>query len=79
MPYLTEELFQRLPHRAESRPESVCIAPFPHVERTYAAERVEEQLEQVLDVVKAFRSQLSALNVAKSANPQLAVRVSRPE
>lgn len=29
MPYLTEELFQRLPHRPDSRPESVCIAPFP--------------------------------------------------
>ncbi|MEN9566903.1 MAG: hypothetical protein RLZZ69_2099 [Cyanobacteriota bacterium] len=29
MPYLTEELFQRLPHRAEAKPESICIASFP--------------------------------------------------
>lgn len=30
MPYLTEELFQRLPHRAgPTRPESICIAAYP--------------------------------------------------
>jgi valyl-tRNA synthetase len=28
MPYLTEELFQRLPEAA-SKTESICIAPFP--------------------------------------------------
>lgn len=28
MPYLTEELFQRLP--GKDRPESICIAPFPN-------------------------------------------------
>jgi len=27
MPYITEELFQRLP--GTGRPESICIAPFP--------------------------------------------------
>lgn len=29
MPYLTEELFQRLPHIKGSVPESITIAPFP--------------------------------------------------
>ena len=29
MPYLTEELFQRLPHRGDNWPESVCIAKYP--------------------------------------------------
>lgn len=77
MPYLTEELFQRLPHReGATRPESICIAAFPTKQATFAAENVEDQLNQVMTAVKAFRSQLSALNVPKSANPSLAVRVS---
>lgn len=43
MPYLTEELFQRLPFRAESaRPESICIAPFPRDQKSFADEKVEE-------------------------------------
>lgn len=29
MPYLTEELYQRLPHHAELRADSICIAKFP--------------------------------------------------
>ena len=31
MPYLTEELFQRLPHRGDQRIDSICIAAFPSV------------------------------------------------
>lgn len=29
MPFITEELFQRLPHDPATAPESICIAPFP--------------------------------------------------
>ena len=41
MPYLTEELFQRLPHRAGAAPESICIAPFPETLDSFANEGVE--------------------------------------
>lgn len=65
-----------MPHReGPSRPESICIASYPTKQATYAAENVEDKLNQVMNAVKAFRSQLSALNVPKSANPSLAVRV----
>lgn len=46
MPYLTEELFQRLPH-AEGAPESICIAPFPTKVVTFADEGVEETYTQL--------------------------------
>jgi len=68
MPYLTEELFQRLPEAA-SKTESICIAPFPTKQASFEGENVEDKLNQVMNAVKAFRSQLSALNVPKSANP----------
>ena len=44
MPYLTEELFQRLPRRADDTkwPESICIAAYPTSQRSYAGENVEE-------------------------------------
>lgn len=29
MPYLTEELYQRLPHHAELRSDSICVSKFP--------------------------------------------------
>ena len=42
MPYLTEELFQRLP--GKDRPESICIAPFPSSVPTFEAENVEANM-----------------------------------
>ena len=32
MPFLTEELFQRLPGRGDNWPESICIAQYPRPE-----------------------------------------------
>ena len=29
MPFLTEELFQRLPRRSADAPPSICVTPFP--------------------------------------------------
>ena len=29
MPYVTEELYQRLPRRTENSPPSVCVTPYP--------------------------------------------------
>jgi len=78
MPYLTEELFQRLPHPKE-HPESICIAPFPEKQTSYGSENVEEKISQVLNAVKAFRSQLSALNVPNNAKPHLAIRCKTDE
>jgi valyl-tRNA synthetase len=32
MPFITEELFQRLPHLTEQDPPSICIAPYPDLQ-----------------------------------------------
>lgn len=74
MPYLTEELFQRLPHDKNHMPTSICIAPFPTVQKSFEQEQVEDHIRQLMNAVKAFRSQLSALNVAKNANPHIILR-----
>jgi len=44
MPYLTEELFQRLPHRNGEAPESICIAPFPTNCVSFADQDIEAQI-----------------------------------
>lgn len=74
MPYLTEELYQRLPHRPGSASDSICIAPYPSVQTSYADQDVEEQLNDLMLAVKAFRSQLSHLNVPSNAKPHIILR-----
>ena len=76
MPYLTEELFQRLPHRKGEAPESICIAPFPETMVTFKDEGVEDQIAHLQLVVSKFRSQFAALNVPKNANPEIFIKVS---
>ena len=55
MPYITEELYQRLPDRANA-PESIVIAEFPESCMSFADEGVEETFEILQDIVKKCRS-----------------------
>ena len=63
MPFLTEELFQRLPRRPGQEIESIMIAPFP----TPKPERVNPQLENaflvLFDVTKKIRSNVVKYNL----------------
>ena len=81
MPYLTEELFQRLPHNKTDTElaESICIAPYPTKLISFDSENVEEKITLIMNTVKAFRSQLSALNVAKSATPHVVLKCKTEE
>ena len=79
MPFITEELFQRLPHDPATVPESICIAPWPTQCPSYEKENIEEQMGQLLDTISAFRSQLAALGVASNAKPTIAVQSGTPE
>lgn len=77
MPYITEELFQRLP--GKGRPESICIAPFPNRGVSFEDEKVEQSIANLQLVVSKFRSQFNALNIAKNANPSIFIKCSTDE
>jgi valyl-tRNA synthetase len=78
MPYLTEELYQRLPHPASLRSESICIAKFPF-NLNLSFPGVKEDMDKTLLTVKAIRSQLAALNVASNAKPTIFLQAENPE
>lgn len=78
MPYLTEELYQRLPHAQGTASKSISIAAFPNALINFHAEGVEQKMDQLLNTKKAILSQLSALNVASNAKPTIAVQAREP-
>ena len=64
MPFVTEELWQRLPHRAGpvKSPESIMIAQYPVPELGYndlADAEVEEAVAAVMEVVRAIRNTIA--------------------
>jgi valyl-tRNA synthetase len=79
MPYLTEELFQRLPHGAGA-PESICIAEFPTKGKipSFADDGVGATYTLVQLVVGKFNSQLADLKITRNMSPTIYIRCSDP-
>jgi len=74
MPFVTEELFQRL-NRRDSQPfESICIASYPQKVATWTNEQVEKDVKFVQDIVRSVRVMRAAFNLTKE-HPQIYVNV----
>ncbi|WP_373531030.1 valine--tRNA ligase [Vampirovibrio sp.] len=53
MPYITEEIFQKLPHRKQA---SIMIAPYPQADEALIDEGISQRIDYVLEVVRALRN-----------------------
>ena len=55
MPFVTEELWQRLPKPSGSVADSIMLAAFPQRQESWQDKGVESAMEFLLEVVKATR------------------------
>ncbi len=60
MPYITEEIFQKLPHR---RDQSIMIARFPQANEALIDAGISERIDYVLETVRAIRNIRQQYNV----------------
>ncbi|KAI9293757.1 valyl-tRNA synthetase [Neoconidiobolus thromboides FSU 785] len=65
MPFLTEELYQRLPRRTDDKVPSICIASFPVGETTYENSEADALFESAYSAVKSARSLLADNGITK--------------
>lgn len=64
MPFITEELYQRLPRADVDQVASICVAPYPEVESSnWHNEQLEKDFEFVQRVAKVIRSARSDYNL----------------
>ena len=56
MPFLTEELWQRLPRRSSESAESIHVSRYPKVGKFERNEEIEGEVELMMSVVKQVRS-----------------------
>ncbi|KAG6412055.1 hypothetical protein SASPL_124718 [Salvia splendens] len=62
MPFVTEELWQRLPSKMDSvRKESIVISEYPSVVKSWTNDDVEAEMDMIESVVKSLRSLKSQL------------------
>jgi valyl-tRNA synthetase len=69
MPFITEELWQNLPHKGES----IVIAPYPEFDPQMTDDRAESQTEMIQDIIVKVRNIRSEMNV--DAKQTVAVRI----
>jgi len=62
MPFITEELWRRLPHKGET----VCLAEFIRCDSAQINERAEREMALVIEVITRLRNIRSTFNIAPS-------------
>lgn len=75
MPFITEEIWQTLPHEGES----IMVSPWPVYsdELNFAAE--EEQMERIMTAVRAVRNRRSEMNVPPSKKAHIYIATADKE
>ena len=73
MPFVTEELYQRLPGAAARAVPSIMITPFPVVRDGWRSPAAEAAMETVTTLVHACRSLKASYSLAPSARPDVVV------
>ncbi len=63
MPFLTEELWQRLPGREQIHGETISLAPFPNGDESWVDERVEAHMGRFMEIVGWVRNRRAELGL----------------
>ncbi len=71
MPFLTEEIWQRLPGHQRIHPETICLAPYPEREPAWEDAAVEESFEIFQAVVTRVRAMRTENEIAPKARVEL--------
>jgi valyl-tRNA synthetase len=71
MPFLTEEVWQRLPGHEAIHPETICLAPYPGREEGWESPEVEEGMDALIQVVTRARGLRADLGLAPRTKTDL--------
>lgn len=78
MPFVTEELWHRLPHYETFSTPTIMLAPYPEV-RGWRDAEVEEEMKMILDTVHALRSLKSSYGLTTKHRPDVWVTAHTPD
>eukprot|EP00977_Amphora_coffeiformis_P008564 scaffold1936_cov154-Amphora_coffeaeformis.AAC.14 len=79
MPFVTEELWQRLPGRGtlgNSEPETIMLAPYPECNASWKNAEAEQSMADTLNIIKACRSLRASYNIANKVQTKYFIRAS---
>jgi valyl-tRNA synthetase len=76
MPFITEELWQNLPHHGES----IVVAPYPKTESFSVEDEISEGImEDIISVIKEIRATRSELSIPPTQSLKAGLRTIKPD
>lgn len=72
MPFISEEIWQHLPHEGET----ITLAPWPTAEPGFESPEAEREMELLMDIIRAVRNIRAEVNVPMSKKVELIVSAS---
>ena len=73
MPFLTEEIWQALPHEADNQVKFLMLQSWPQAQAGLAFPQEEKAVEMLMEAVKAVRARRSEMNVPPSKKAHLTI------
>ncbi|MDD4163714.1 MAG: valine--tRNA ligase [Eubacteriales bacterium] len=75
MPFITEEIWQTLPHKGDS----IMISEFPVNIKEHDFPLAEEGMRVIIDSIRAIRNRRAEMNVPPSRKAKLYIKTTKPE
>ncbi len=75
MPFLTEEIWQRLPHEGDS----IMVAPWPEPDLAWEDPASENAMRTIMDVIESIRSIRGEMHVAPSSEVDILIKAPQAE
>ncbi len=69
MPFITEEIWQHLPHEGES----IMISPWPELDQDEVDLEAEEQMEAIMNAIRSIRNVRAEMDVPPSQKAQVII------
>ena len=73
MPFITEEIYQALPHVAGEESEFLMKTTWPVYDEKFAFPTEETAMEEIMDAIRAIRARRAEMNVAPGKKVQLTI------
>ena len=75
MPFITEEIWQSIPHEGDA----LIVAAWPEYKEELAFKAEEDQMESVMNAIRAIRNRRTEMNVPPSKKAALFVLTAKPQ
>jgi valyl-tRNA synthetase len=75
MPFITEEIWQTLPHEGET----IMKSPWPEYNKEYVFDKEEGEMEIIMEAIKAIRNRRSEMNVPPSRKAKVYIASDKKE